>query len=117
METSISYVYALVDPKTHLVRYVGQTQQWEQRYAFHCSPHRTRGCTAEWVRSLEPLNPILVLLEVVEHPFYDSYPATVAETKWIKRFRRTVLNVRTRKNSPSTWDRLINPDEQVPTNR
>jgi hypothetical protein len=109
METSISYVYALVDPKTHLVCYVGQTQQWEHRFAIHCSG--SGGCTAEWVRSLAPLKPILVLLAEVEHPYYDSYPATVAETKWIKRFRRTVLNVRTRKNSPSTWDRLVNPDE------
>ena len=109
MQTAISYVYALVDPKTHLVRYVGQTQQLEQRHAVHCSG--SGGCTAEWVRSLMPLKPVLVSLAAVEHSFYYSYPATVEETKWIKRFRRTVLNVRTRKNSPSTWDGLINPDE------
>ena len=104
-----SYVYGLIDPRDHQVRYVGQTQQLEQRYLSHCSGGST--CTAEWVRSLAPLKPVLVLLAEVEHSWYNAYPATESETKWIKRFRRTVLNVRTRKSSPSTWDRLVNPDE------
>ncbi|MGE5113602.1 MAG: GIY-YIG nuclease family protein [Acidobacteriaceae bacterium] len=108
---STSCVYALVDPNTHLVRYVGQTQELEQRYALHCSA--SGGCTAEWVQSLVPLKPVLVLLAEVEHPDFDNYPVTEAETKWIKRFRRTILNVRTRQNSPSTWDRLTNPDERA----
>jgi predicted GIY-YIG superfamily endonuclease len=106
---SKSYIYALVDPKTHWVRYVGQTQQLSTRYSIHCSG--SGGCTATWVKSLAPLKAILVLLAEVEHPYYDSYAATESETKWIKRFRRTVLNTRTRKNSPSTWDRMTNPGE------
>ena len=108
-EVRLSSIYALVDPKTHIVRYVGQTQQLDQRYAVHCSG--SAGCTAAWVKSLAPLKPVLVLLAEVGHPYWDSYPATECETKWIKRFRRTVLNERTRKNSPSPWDRLTNPDE------
>jgi hypothetical protein len=37
--------------------------------------------------------------------------STKAETKWLKRFRRTVLNTNTRDNSPTTWDFLVNADE------
>lgn len=104
----ISYVYALVDPVTRLVRYVGQTQQLDTRYACHCGGS---GCTADWVKSLRPLKPVLVILAVVEHSPWNSYPATECETKWLKRFRRTVINSRMRKNSPSTWDHLVNPGE------
>jgi hypothetical protein len=37
--------------------------------------------------------------------------AIKAETKWLKRFRRTTLNKNQRENEPSTWDALINPSE------
>jgi len=110
MKSLTSYVYALVDPHTHLVRYVGQTGQLETRYNMHCFGN---GCTKEWVKSLAPLKPILLILAEVIHPDFDSYPATVEETKWIKRFRRTILNARQRQNSPSTWDKLVNPDERT----
>ncbi len=37
--------------------------------------------------------------------------STFAETKWIKRFRRTLVNKRTRDNAPLIWDSLVNPTE------
>jgi hypothetical protein len=38
----------------------------------------------------------------------DKTPvALAAETKWIKRFRRTLLNRLMRENSPVAWDSLV----------
>jgi predicted GIY-YIG superfamily endonuclease len=54
------YIYALIDPLTHLVRYVGQTSDLDKRYRIHCSGKDA--ATGEWVRSL-PQPPILALLE------------------------------------------------------
>jgi hypothetical protein len=115
------FIYALVDPLTHLVRYVGQTMRMDPRYRVHCSGKDPS--TGMWVRSL-PQAPILVLLETVEQKIVPCKglastrsnsqlikASTIAETKWIKRFRRTLINTRTRENSRSTWDWLTNPDE------
>jgi predicted GIY-YIG superfamily endonuclease len=99
-----AFVYGLIDPTTRLVRYVGQTRNMSQRYEQHCRGRQK--CTGAWVRSLST-KPVLVVLEVLTGPdvLRDSY---ASETKWIKRFRRTVINERTRDTGPGTWDRLIN---------
>ena len=56
------YVYDLVDPVSHLVRYVGlTTRPIEERYRFHCKGWGKESPTAAWVRSL-PYPPILVVL-------------------------------------------------------
>jgi hypothetical protein len=110
------YVYGLVDPVSHLVRYVGlTTRPIEERYRFHCKGWGKESPTAAWVRSL-PYPPILVVLEAAE-----EMPVTLAgrrvvrasdlaETKWIKRFRRTVINKKLRDNCPRAWDQLTNPE-------
>jgi GIY-YIG catalytic domain len=114
----MSYIYALIDPLTHLVRYIGQTTNLESRFRQHCSGKDST--TGAWVRSLaQP--PVLAVLETVEQG-QISVPrqgrrtgyvtkATIAETKWLKRFRRSVHNPKTRENCPATWDWLRNPDE------
>lgn len=121
------YIYALTDPVTHLVRYVGMTtQQPASRY----SQHRTGGhpTTADWIAGLAQ-SPGFVLLEegeskrrtiavkgvrVIRKVHMDT--ARYAETKWIKRFRRTVLNKLTRDNCAAAWDQLTNqpPNQGVP---
>ena len=53
------YIYVLVDPVSHLVRYVGQTVNLDTRYREHCNGDK---CTGEWVRSLSQ-PPALILLE------------------------------------------------------
>jgi GIY-YIG catalytic domain len=118
----VCYIYALIDPLTHLVRYVGQAVNLKQRYWTHCSGKDA--CTGPWVKTLDQ-PPILVILETVNRTrVRQKLPpksghigrislGTIAETKWIKRFRRTIINRKTRQNSATTWDWLVNPDEQA----
>ena len=115
-------IYGLIDPVTHVVRYVGQTSKLNARYrAYVSGKDQTTGA---WVRSL-PQPPHLVVFDTVEQKrvprkrFAATAQATkyvhvsiIAETKWIKRFRRTLLNQKMRSNSASTWDWLVNPDEK-----
>jgi hypothetical protein len=117
MVLRIFYVYGLIDPATSEVRYVGKTHRvLRDRYDEH-----VRGAcpaTRQWVRSLgEP--PGLVILHTAPEGQMrvkgHSVPisvSTFAETKWIKRFSRTVINARKRDSSPHTWDWLVNPDEE-----
>ena len=110
------YIYGLIDPVTHVVRYVGQTKRPPgPRIRQHRFGHVKT--TAEWVLSLaEP--PQYVLLEVGtnrrlqvsrngQRPGYTS-AAIAAETKWIKRFRRDLVNRRLRNNCAVIWDGLVN---------
>ena len=113
------HIYALVDPATHLVRYVGKTRQLlEARY----QNHATGNCkgTAAWVHTLSA-PPVLILLETGEERRIPRLgigsgsiaASAFAETKWIKRFRRTVINKDTRQNSATTWDWLHNESASV----
>jgi predicted GIY-YIG superfamily endonuclease len=102
----MNYIYALVDPTTRIVRYVGQTANLQERYALHCSGKEAT--TGEWVRSLVWVKPFLLILDTIT----DSAKVTATETKWIKRFRRTVLNKKRRNNDRATWDSLVNPGER-----
>lgn len=100
-----AYVYGLVCPDAHVVRYVGQTQYLRARYLEHCRGHKT---TEAWTRTLSA-PPTLVLLEKVDAPGNELLRAARAcETKWLKRFRRTVINKDMRHNDAATWDRLVN---------
>jgi hypothetical protein len=106
-------IYGLAEPHTGRVRYVGKTTgDPRSRYRNHASGNCPG--TQAWVRSL-PAAPFLVVLEEgtegmrkrlggVGHMRESCY----AETKWLKRFRRTVINKRTRANAPFVWDALTN---------
>jgi hypothetical protein len=108
-EANKAYVYGLIDPASHLVRYVGQTRALVERYAEH-----RRGAvpaTHDWVCWLTATGsmPVLVVLANVECSGSDMPREVQAcETKWIKRFRRTLLNRCTRDNCPAVWDALVN---------
>jgi hypothetical protein len=112
----IYYIYGLVDPVSHLVRYVGQTVNLDARYRVHSfgKDH----CTGEWVRSLSQ-PPALILLESGEQRDIPrprkkrGRASDLSETKWLKRFRRTVINKKLRDNCPAAWDQLTNPEGRV----
>jgi hypothetical protein len=102
------FVYGLINPVTHEVKYVGRTSALRARYREHC-----RGAsrsTKAWVSTL-PSDPLLVVLETVRADGDGStlqLRANDCETKWLKRFRLTVINQRLRDNSPQAWDALVN---------
>src|ERR1700693_5775730 len=93
-------IYALVDPTDHEVRYVGQAHDVGGRFLTHLSS-ANRGkesAVYDWIRSLGAARPILVVLQRVEPRsiwFTNRRTlnwASVTEAKWMKRFRRTILN-------------------------
>lgn len=97
-------IYALVDPNTNQVRYVGRTRQTpEQRLAAHLKPGNNSHPVYAWMRSLQPALPVLVILQEgisTERKSSGTHragtykqwtPDDRAEVKWMKRFERSPL--------------------------
>ncbi|MFP5210845.1 MAG: GIY-YIG nuclease family protein [Acidobacteriota bacterium] len=113
----LKHIYALIDPRDHIVRYVGQTENIMSRFQSHCTGNAP--ATKTWVRELlsEGHVPILVVLETVEHRRIRPIPgkpsvnaAAYAEAKWLKRFRRTAFNHDAR-ICGAAWDLLKNSEQ------
>lgn len=108
-------IYGLIEPETHLVRYVGKTHQpLDIRYRAHASGNAPS--TADWIATLDG-PPLLVLLEQGEERMITGgdgrsrlRASSFAEAKWIKRFRRTLVNQHKREAASKVWDWLKNPD-------
>lgn len=64
-----SYIYALVDPRTGIIRYVGKTTNPSFRLEGHLRDRR-RCERVKWLRELKHANlePVMVILEVVHAP-------------------------------------------------
>jgi len=117
------FIYALVCPITMEVKYVGQTIDLEQRIRGSRHSMGPNTPLAQWLRTLGHLRPYKVILERgtnrrVELPkrhevmpgkpreIQSRWLSSCLEPKWIKRFRRTILN----KNKNIDVDRvLVNP--------
>lgn len=108
-------IYALVDPNTHQVRYIGQTRT---SLARRMQTHRYRAKrgrstpVSEWIASLLPQLPVLVVLQqdveyVVTGP-REWNAAIAAEAKWMKRFARSPLLCRVPVND-AMYTSLVNP--------
>lgn len=82
MTTPLSFIYALADPRTEAVRYVGQTSNGMRRPRYHFSPSKSSGGThsGNWIKSLRSvgLRPSVRILEEV--PVDDL---NLAEMFWI----------------------------------
>jgi hypothetical protein len=114
-------IYALVDPNTHQVRYVGRTRQKAaQRLAHHIGAAKrgNKQPVYEWISSLLPAQPVLVILQegiVIERKGSGTYDtrrywntAEAAETKWMKRFERSQLLCSISRDS-GAYRSLVNP--------
>lgn len=79
-------MYALIDPLTDEVRYVGCTVRLEERFRGHlkqaANPASKLIPKIEWLRSLNGVEPRLLLLETVEEPDLHN-----AEKRWILKLR------------------------------
>lgn len=117
----VSYIYALVDPNNHTVRYVGQTKALHVRYLGHINAASQNGMPVYgWIRGIAPAKPILVLLETIPHdrqlevrPGITRKLSSIIEGKWLKRFRRTILNVN-KQQCGLAFDDFVNPPELNP---
>src|SRR5579863_373085 len=97
-------IYALVDPHTHQVRYVGRTSRgMAKRLKDHIGAAQ-RGVQKpyyDWIRTLLPDGPIIVCLQELDsqvgqkkYSSKDGWQQSLvgtAETKWMKRFERSQL--------------------------
>lgn len=96
-------IYALVDPHTAQIRYVGRTAQTvRRRLAYHVAAAKSgknNSPVYEWMRSLLPAAPQIIILRdgIVERLIRNnkvSHYVSLAqseETKWTKRLRRSPL--------------------------
>jgi hypothetical protein len=108
-------IYALIDPNTHQVRYVGQTSKTPQeRLQQHMyAARRNAKPVYDWIRNLAPAKPFIVVLQEVKNEtqgrtedlHYENTAAS-AETKWMKRFERYILNAIPRHSA--AYQRLVN---------
>jgi hypothetical protein len=85
--SALVYIYALIDPTTRLVRYVGKSVSVKHRFWTHiCTPdpntHRGR-----WIQKLRAsgLVPVLETLETINDPDNNKWQAR--EKYWIKWMR------------------------------
>lgn len=81
-----TYIYALVDPRDHRVRYVGATTEPRRRFNAHICGDEVRQHTykARWVRVVlrANLRPVMVVLETCEDAVWET-----REDHWIAHYR------------------------------
>ena len=107
-------IYGLIDPVTHVVRYVGQAYDVEERFMSHLAESKvSEKPVYAWMRGLHPLKPVIVVLATVRPQQIEISPnvfnnsANIEESKWMKRFRRTILNVN--RKQCRAYDLFVNP--------
>ncbi len=89
MDMGIAFIYALCDPDTGDIRYVGKAKNPKVRLKTHCNEHgNTRKC--RWVAKLarEGKKPLLDILEQVDESVWEQ-----AECNWIAYCRETGIDL------------------------
>jgi len=83
----LTYIYALVDPRDGLVRYVGKSDSPKNRLTAHLRDAKG-SCKCGWLSELraELLRPTLRVLQAVEYGSHSD-----AERNWIKHFKKNGL--------------------------
>jgi len=77
----VAYIYALCEPDTNIVRYVGKSVKPTKRLNSHCNDKATTR-KGNWIRSLGDRKPELLILEEVPINDWEQY-----ERKWIAFYR------------------------------
>lgn len=77
-------IYALVDPRDGVVRYVGVTDKPSVRYKDHLRDKRTSR-KAQWVQELAAENLVPTFVFIDSSPFEESLEC---ERKWMKHFSK-----------------------------
>jgi hypothetical protein len=79
-------IYGLIDPRTDILRYVGQTKSPKKRYWRHCHPAKNQRTHRDnWIRSLLGQGLTPTFIELARAPTRDE--ANTAESFWISSLR------------------------------
>lgn len=65
VDGSHHFVYSLLDPNTHEVRWVGESVDPWKRFLNHCTVPSTNNAHWKWIESLRPARPTLRVLCIV----------------------------------------------------
>lgn len=85
MEPRKVWIYALVDPRDKLVKYIGQSVNPASRYSAHMSGSYTSSqFVGDWCAELksQSLKPVMITLEIT-----NQFEAGLAEWKWLNVFK------------------------------
>lgn len=85
----VVFIYGLIDPRTSMLRYVGQTTDLTKRLSRHCHPRNDdRSHRSCWLRGIlaSGRQPIMVVLDVLDE-VSTREAATVVECFWIASLR------------------------------
>lgn len=77
------YIYALIDPESEEIRYIGKSIRPEQRLQNHINEPPTNCHRSHWIQSLKVrgLRPELIIIEEIR----GAWPWQESERYWIKR--------------------------------
>lgn len=84
------YVYTLSDPRDNSVRYVGKTNNPQERLIFHLSLRESNQPKNEWIQELQglELTPTMTVIETVYYDIPHKTTASQREKYWIDFYRR-----------------------------
>lgn len=100
------FIYALCDPESMTVRYIGKAKNLEHRLKAHMNDKDdTR--KARWIRSLRERNlaPVVIVLEIIDEQKWQE-----AERRWIALYRNTGLDLT---NHTDGGEGLTNASEET----
>lgn len=101
------YIYALIDPFTKEIRYIGKSIRPKQRLNNHCN-EKSKTWRTNWIQSVlkKGKRPELLILETLN----DNEDWQKSEIEWIKKGREKGWNIT---NCTDGGDGLCNPPEEV----
>lgn len=86
-----TFIYCLIDPRDNQIRYIGKSNNLEQRLKNHCNPARYRPTYKfNWIRKLKKLN-LKPILKIVEEVSIDIWKEK--EKYWIDYFLNQGCNL------------------------
>ncbi|MFN7301685.1 MAG: NUMOD1 domain-containing DNA-binding protein [Bacteroidota bacterium] len=96
----MNYIYALIDPLTNNIRYIGKTVNLASRYSFHVND-KSNTYKVNWIKSLQTQNlkPIMVVIDKCKYSWQDR------EKFWIAHFKKMYKLT----NLTAGGDGLLNP--------
>jgi predicted GIY-YIG superfamily endonuclease len=111
MKESIYVIYALIDPRDEMVRYIGISDDMPTRFMHHLRETGARTAKGTWLAELRRygLQPTIKILEEIQLEKTQRYKAEERERHWIRVFEQSgasLTNIRdtlSDPRKPSNW--------------